>query len=164
MALQFTPRERRQARSYRSMVRKVRQRQPPAARSKAFGGGAAGFARRSTRAHLAAVAQLFCVATAVRFGLEKTGVHVAHIRFSSAAFAKVNPGLQRKPHDRWVLPLSPHEHRRQHAGSEQAYWAELNIDPHWLAEALWDASPNVQAMQDRLRAAVGECAMQRSPN
>ena len=93
------------------------------------------------RDHKAAVAQLFCIATSIRAGVELYGVHVAHLRFSNAAAGARNPGLQRKPDDRWVLPLSPMEHRRQHAIGEQTYWTELGVDPHAIATALWTASP-----------------------
>jgi hypothetical protein len=94
------------------------------------------------------------VATAIRFGLEKGGVHVAHIRFSKASANARNPGLQRKPDDRWTLPLCPYEHRLQHSTSEPAYWADLGVDPHELASALWEISPDVLAMTERLRAEV----------
>ena len=147
MGLQLTVKERRLAKAYRSMRRRVRQRSPQSSR------GSASPLRSgvSTQAHKAAIAQLFCIATALRIGLEKGGVQVAHLRFSSAAHGKVNPGLQRKPHDRWTLPLCAAEHRREHAGSEATYWEELGVDPHQIAKALWEASPDVERMRAALR-------------
>ncbi len=79
---------------------------------------------------------MFCIATFIRSGIEVYGVHVAHLRFSSSQAGVKNPGLQRKPHDRWVLPLSPHEHRLQHGMGEKYYWNELGVDPHALAAGL----------------------------
>ncbi len=148
MGLQLTVKERRLAIAYRSMRRRVRHRSPqsPGGANRPLRSGV------STQAHKAAIAQLFCIATAIRYGLEKGGVQVAHLRFSSAAHGKVNPGLQRKPHDRWTLPLCAAEHRRQHAGAEAAYWEELGVDPHAIAQALWEVSPNVEAMRVVLRA------------
>ena len=150
MALRLTCKERHQAKSYRAMMRRARQRSPQTgSRTEPQP-----MRRACTQAHKAAIAQLFCLATAIRYGLEKGGVQVAHLRFSSAAHGKVNPGLQRKPHDKWTLPLCPEEHRQQHAGSEQAYWAELGVDPHQIAQDLWNASPNLQEMQRVLRKAM----------
>ncbi len=141
MGLQLTVKERRLAKAYRSMRRRVRQRSPQTPRDSTtqLRPGV------STKTHKAAIAQLFCLATALRYGLEKGGVQVAHLRFSSAAHGKFNPGLQRKPHDRWTLPPSPAEHRRQHAGSEIDYWEELGVDPHKIAKALWEESPKCRS-------------------
>jgi len=143
MSLQLTKRERKQASAYRAMMRRVRKRSPksaPVAKSSARG-------RQLSRAHKAAIASLFCVATAIRFGIERRGVHVAHIRFSNASAGARNPGLQRKPDDRWTLPLCPEEHRLQHAMNEAEFWRELNIDPHALAAALWAVSPDQKEME-----------------
>jgi hypothetical protein len=153
MSLRLTRKERAQARAYRAMLRRVR------TRTQRSGGGSPPRTnplrgRQISAEHKAAIAGLFCVATAVRCGLEIKGVHVAHIRFSKASAGVRNPGLQRKPDDRWTAPLCPNEHRLQHSMNEQAYWAELNVDPHRLAAALWEASPDPQAMLDQLRAEV----------
>ena len=99
------------------------------------------------------MAQLFCLATAIRTGLELGGVHVAHVRASSASAGATNPGLQRKPDDCWTVPLSPREHRRQHAVGERAYWTELGVDPHSVARRLFDVSPDLELMREVLRAA-----------
>lgn len=157
--LRFTRKERRQAFAYRDMVRRVRRRsarERPKPPSRPMRG------RVIDRDHKAAVAQLFCVATFIRSGIELYGVHVAHIRFSNAAAGARNAGLQRKPDDRWVLPLSPNEHRRQHAMAEAAYWAELQVDPHAIATALWGASPNGDALLETLRRAVPSGSIDRT--
>jgi hypothetical protein len=141
MSLVLTRAERGRARAYRAMIKRARRRIPkPAHRSAPLRG------REIDRSHKAAVAQLFCVATFLRCGIEVFGVHVAHLRFSNSQVGVKNPGLQRKPDDRWVLPLSPYEHRLQHSMGERDYWAELGVDPHALAAELHKASPNIEAM------------------
>ena len=151
MTPRLTRLERKTAEAYRAMVRRARARtRRPAPRL------ATGVPRELSRAHKQAVSRLFCIATAIRHGVERQGVHVAHLRFSNAASGARNPGLQRKPDDRWTLPLCPEEHRLQHTMNESAYWAELGIDPHALARALWDVSPDEEEMIAQLKAAVNE--------
>ncbi len=147
MSLNLTRKERAQAQSYRAMLRRVKTRRGATtpARLPAFR------ARQIDPQHKAAISKLFCIATAVRSGHEFYNVHVAHIRFSHQSAGARNPGLQRKPDDRWTLPLSPLEHRLQHSMSEAAFWAELGVDPHALALALWQASPDTEAMLQILR-------------
>ena len=146
--LRLLPHERRQAFAYRGMIRKARKRSKagsaPTPRPQR--------GREIDRAHKHAVAQLFCIATYLRHGVEMRGVHVAHLRYSNASAGARNPGLQRKPDDCWTLPLSPAEHRLQHAMGEAAYWRELGCDPHSLARALYAVSSDVAAMEATLRA------------
>ena len=147
MSLTLNRGERRQALAYRKMVRRARRRTAlPRPRSRPFHG------REINRDHKAAVAQLFCVATFIRGGGEDHRVHVAHIRCSQHSSGALNPGLQRKPDDRWVLPLAPHEHRLQHSMGEREYWQALGVDPHAVAAALFEASPDVGAMLTQVRA------------
>lgn len=62
-------------------------------------------------------------------GLEPS--EAAHVRFASAAFGKAS-GLQKKPADRWALPLCAGCHRlnrdAQHNGNEREFWDRLGID------------------------------------
>lgn len=55
----------------------------------------------------------------------------AHVRFASAAFGKAS-GLQKKPEDRWALPLCAGCHRlnrdAQHNSGEREFWDRLGID------------------------------------
>jgi hypothetical protein len=153
MSLTLTRSERGRARAYRAMIKRARRRAPrPKLRSAPLRG------RHIDKGHKAAVAQLFCIATFIRHGMEVYGVHVAHLRFSSHRDSATNPGLQRKPDDRWVLPLSPNEHRLQHSMGERAYWEALGVDPHNTAKALSEASPNFEDMRGVLR---GFCRMPR---
>jgi hypothetical protein len=72
MSLIFTKRERRQARAYRGMIKRARVRAkgrgPPAPPAVARYKG-----REIAKAHKAAIADLFCIATALRHGLEVYG-------------------------------------------------------------------------------------------
>ncbi len=158
MSLTLNRTERRQALAYRKMVRRARRRtSTPRIRINTFRG------REINREHKAAIAQLFCVATAIRHGIECYGVHVAHIRFSQHYAGARNPGLQRKPDDRWVLPLCAHEHRLQHSMGERDYWAELGVDPHALAAALFDASPDIAEMQLLLQVTLSSATERATP-
>ena len=117
MTPRLTPFERKSAQAYRAMIRRARLRAPRPLRPRL----ATGTPREISREHKRAISRLFCIATAVRHGVERYGVHVAHLRFSEARHGARNPGLQRKPDDRWTLPLCPEEHRLQHTMSESAY-------------------------------------------
>lgn len=173
MSLLLTRAERAQAIAYRRMVQRARKRAKP----RKLGSGNAIQPRpalsqspkqRHHRGrvidplHKAMIAQLFCVATAIRFGILDQRVQVAHLRYSSARHGARNPGLQRKPDDRWCLPLAPHEHRLQHSKGEAVYWAELGIDPHTLASQLWDASPCLQEMKQALVDAIANTISRRT--
>ena len=49
--------------------------------------------------------------------------------------------MQRKPSDRFAVPLCAAHHREgpkaQHAAGERAWWAARGIDPYALAETLY---------------------------
>ena len=144
----LTLQERALASAYRRMLKAARRRSAepkPVVPSRPFRG------RRLDKDHKAAVSALCCLATYRRRGVLRFGVHVAHLRHSSASYGAVNPGLQRKPDDCWTLPLCPEEHRLQHSMGEAAYWAELKLDPHAIATALYDASPDPVAMTEVIK-------------
>ncbi|WP_454917353.1 hypothetical protein [Xanthobacter sediminis] len=68
----------------------------------------------------------------------------AHVRYSSALFGKVNPGVGAKPDDRWVVPLAPHVHQgnreAQHSNGEEYWWEERGINPLRVADQLYAVS------------------------
>ncbi|QPF81621.1 hypothetical protein IC762_17490 [Bradyrhizobium genosp. L] len=74
----------------------------------------------------------------------------AHVRMASAAHGKAS-GLGKKPEDRWALPLCAQCHRlartAQHNRSEQAFWAELDINPFVAAERLYAKTGDLVAMR-----------------
>jgi hypothetical protein len=98
--------------------------------------------------HLAFIRRLPCICCA-----DDTSVEAAHIRATSRDHGKVNPGIGRKPDDRWTLPLCGKHHRQQHADRELAFWAKFNIDPFALATALWIHTGDEEKAQEIIRGA-----------
>lgn len=92
-------------------------------------------------AHLEAIRRCSCLGC----GMDPCG-EAAHVRMSSAAHGKRN-ALGAKPHDKWSLPLCHDCHMRQHGQGEEAFWAELGLNPLLLAARLFSLSPNVEAMR-----------------
>ncbi|WP_407146304.1 hypothetical protein [Bradyrhizobium sp. ORS 86] len=84
----------------------------------------------------------------LKCGMEPS--EAAHVRFASAAFGKAS-GLQKKPEDKWALPLCAGCHRlsrdAQHQGSEQAFWHALGINPLITAERLYAQAGDLVAMR-----------------
>lgn len=67
-------------------------------------------------------------------------IEAAHIRYSDRAAGSVNPGMQRKNHDRHCNPLCGFHHRHdQHLRKERAFWAGLGKDPYATAAAHYAA-------------------------
>lgn len=56
------------------------------------------------------------------------GVEACHIRFGDPRHRKPKTGMQRKPDDFYVLPLTPTEHRDQHSTNERLWWTRQGID------------------------------------
>lgn len=83
------------------------------------------------------------------------GCEACHIRAGSAVHRKVWTGAGRKPDDSWTLPLTPAEHRDQHAMEELAFWRLHEIDPFELAIRLYEVSGDVQAATAIIRKARG---------
>lgn len=100
--------------------------------------------RQHDEKHLAFIRILPCLVSGSRYCVE-----AAHIRYSDASWGKVNPGIGRKPDDKWVVPLSAAEHRlnrdAQHNGSEREFWERKGIDPLPIARALWTVSGDYDA-------------------
>ncbi|VDC49729.1 hypothetical protein BREV_BREV_01375 [Brevundimonas mediterranea] len=58
-------------------------------------------------------------------------VEAAHVRYSDAAAGSVNPGMQRRNHDRHCNPLCHHHHQHdQHKRNERAFWAAAGLDAY----------------------------------
>lgn len=75
----------------------------------------------------------------------------AHLRFSDAAYGKVNPGVGSKPHDKFSLPLCQWHHLdapdAQHKQNEQDFWASYGIEPLEVAERLWASRDDPEEMK-----------------
>lgn len=81
--------------------------------------------------YLSWIRQLPCCVTG------RYGVEAAHLSYANPMFAHYGRGKGTKVSDRWVLPLSPEEHRKQHSMNEQYYWETFPWSPHILALTLW---------------------------
>ena len=94
-----------------------------------------------SEAHLAAVRKLWCVITC-----DRRIVDPHHLRSGPA---KAERGLGLKCTDKWVLPVSRLTHNHiEGLGSrnELAFFEEHGFDPYALADALYQASPDVDKM------------------
>ncbi len=91
-------------------------------------------------------------------GLDPSG-EAAHVRYASAAFGKAS-GLQKKPEDRWALPLCGSCHRTaahaQHQRNEEAFWRDLGINPLLTAERLHAQRGDLVAMRAVIFVAISE--------
>ena len=65
------------------------------------------------------------------------GVEAAHLSYANPMFAHYGRGRGTKSSDRWALPLSPEEHRKQHSMNEEEYWHQFPWSPHILALTIW---------------------------
>lgn len=102
--------------------------------------------RKECPKFLAYLRTLPCIVTHARHEVE-----AAHIRFSDAAWKKINPGVGKKPDDKWALPLSAQMHRlgqnAQHNGNERAFWERNRIDPLANSDKLWTIFNDEQLSQ-----------------
>src|SRR5690348_766156 len=64
--------------------------------------------RQKIEEHLKFIRTLPCLITGAR------PVEAAHIRYADMRYGKRDTGMQEKPSDHWVVPLSPALHREQH--------------------------------------------------
>lgn len=103
--------------------------------------------------YLAMVRQLPCL----KCGMIPS--EAAHVRMSSAAFGKTS-GLQKKPEDRFALPLCSDDHRlardAQHSRSELSFWGEIGINPLIVCEKLYAQRGDLVAMDNVIRVAIAE--------
>ena len=101
--------------------------------------------------YLSLIRQLPCLSC----GMEPS--EAAHVRFASAAFGKAC-GLQKKPDDKWALPLCADCHRlaktAQHNRGERDFWEALGIDPLPVCVALHAAREDVARMDAIVRVTI----------
>lgn len=88
------------------------------------------------------------------------GVEAAHVSYFDPWWGCYGRGKQTKVPDLFAVPLHPDEHRRQHQGSEQAYWLATGINPHELSVCLWaiyslyDIDEAIERATARIRAGI----------
>ena len=63
-------------------------------------------------------------------------VEAAHLSTANPKYGHMGRGKGQKAHDRWALPLSPEQHRRQHDVGENRYWLFKDADPYLTALVL----------------------------
>lgn len=91
-------------------------------------------------------------------GMDPCG-EAAHVRFASAAYGK-SSGLQKKPEDRWALPVCGQDHRvathAQHNRNEQEFWASLGINALDTCVKLYAQRGDLVAMRAVVMVAIAE--------
>lgn len=103
--------------------------------------------------YLAFLHNLPCVVSGAR------EVQAAHLSYANPRYGHYGRSKGSKAPDRWALPLSEAEHRRQHSMNEESYWRSVGINPHVLAlviHGLWsdmgdDAEPFATAVINQTR-------------
>lgn len=120
---------------------------------------------QKSTSYLSFIRALPCVVTGVRL------VEAAHLSTACLQYGHYGRGKGTKASDRWVLPLSPEQHRRQHSGNETAYWESVGINPHVLALTIWglfsemgeDAEPFATAIINQQLAVNGRLPSRDAP-
>ncbi len=103
--------------------------------------------RIKDEAHLAFIRRLPSLIS----GIE--GCEACHVRYGDPRHRKPRTGKGVKPDDAWTVPLSPDEHRSQHATNEQAFWNAIGIDPLEVAVQLYAVSGDIEAGREIVRKA-----------
>lgn len=73
------------------------------------------------------------------------GCEACHIRYGDPVYRKKVTGKAQKPDDAWTVPMTPDEHREQHAGNEHEFWARHGIDPLRIARSLYAITGDTEA-------------------
>lgn len=85
--------------------------------------------------------------------------HAAHIRMSSGTHAKYG-GMQKKPADKWVLPLCAGCHVEdsdsQHKLGEHVFFDRLGINPLLVCQRLYRQRGDLVAMRAVILSAIAE--------
>jgi hypothetical protein len=97
--------------------------------------------------HLRFIRGLPCLITG------KRPVEACHIRYPDPRYGKRETGMSEKPHDKYVVPLSPDKHREQHAMNEREFWEKHRIDPVAVSLALWSNTGDDETAEIILREA-----------
>ena len=105
-------------------------------------------------AHLRLIRQLPCLACCKAAPSE-----AAHVRFSSHQYNKVNPGIGKRPADRWTVPLCANCHRigrqSQHAANEMVWWEQHKIDVLATCVDLYAVSAELRSNPQKAVEAMG---------
>lgn len=103
--------------------------------------------RKRHKRHLACIANLPCTIPDCKSDI----IHVAHIRFASAADGASLTGKGQKPDDWRTVPLCGGHHlygpQAQHAGNEEYFWRRHGINPYGLSRALYNITGDIEKMR-----------------
>ena len=106
--------------------------------------------RTQSPKHLAFIRTLPCLISG-----RTDGVEAAHIRYGNPCCGKRATGMGEKPSDMFVVPLHHDLHRTgpdaQHQGNERKFWEKHNIDPCFVALALWAFSGDSETAEIIIR-------------
>lgn len=113
---------------------------------------------QKSKDYLSFIHRLPCVVTGSSI------VEAAHLSAAAPRYGHYGRGKGTKAPDRWVLPLSPEQHRLQHSGNEMAYWRSVVVNPHVLCLTIWglfsemgdDAEPFASAIINQQLAVNGK--------
>lgn len=95
--------------------------------------------RERDNGYLAWLRRLPCIAGLIEGGCSGP-IQAAHLRYSDFARGRVNPGMGRKPSDKYATALCAGHHLHdQHEGAERAFWSRLGVEPGGLCAALYGA-------------------------
>ena len=64
-------------------------------------------------------------------------------------------GMGERPDDRWCLPLCSKHHREQHRMNEGVFWKLADVQPAFLALALYSVTGDHEAGEDIIRSYHG---------
>lgn len=98
--------------------------------------------RQEDARYLACIRQLPCL-----ISFQEGHIEAAHVRMSSNIHGKRQAGLAEKPDDKWVVPLTPAWHRKQHARNERRFWLDQGIDVIATCERLYEVRYDIDAMR-----------------
>jgi hypothetical protein len=101
--------------------------------------------RKKSNGHLAYLRSLPCAVCG------RAGSQAAHVRYSDPRAGKPITGIGVRPNDAFAVPLCPACHADQHKHGERSWWGQKNIDPIFIALALWQASGDREASEQILR-------------
>lgn len=106
--------------------------------------------RQHDRAFLGALHRLPCIVCGSWRSIEAAHIRLTSHEWSERTGVRTGAGGAEKPSDRWSLPLCSHCHRdgpdAEHVIGTVAFWRMHGLDPHAIADELYRASPDVQAM------------------
>jgi hypothetical protein len=106
--------------------------------------------RKRSKDNLVAIHELPCILTGL------WPVEAAHLRSPCRELGKRETGMQEKPDDAYVVPLSPAKHREQHSMNEVEFWEKHGYQ-WWevvaLSQALYLNRDNLEVCQSIIQGA-----------